>query len=124
MKIITIIIRTLIGLLLLFASITYFFNLIPQPEVTGSFKTFQEGIKASVYLMPLAKTVELVCGLAYVSGKFMKLANILLVPVSLNILFINIFLAPEGTPIALSLLVGNLFMIYKDWDSYKGLFAA
>jgi uncharacterized membrane protein YphA (DoxX/SURF4 family) len=124
MKIITIIIRTLIGLLLLFASITYFFNLIPQPEVTGSFKTFQEGIKASVYLMPLAKTVELVCGLAYVSGKFMKLANILLVPVSLNILFINIFLAPEGMPIALFLLVGNLFMIYKDWDSYKGLFAA
>ena len=124
MKIITIIIRTLIGLLLLFASITYFFNLIPQPEVTGSFKTFQEGIKASVYLMPLAKTVELVCGLAYVSGKFMKLANILLVPVSLNILFINIFLAPEGMPIALFLLVGNLIMIYKDWDSYKGLFAA
>ena len=124
MKIITIIVRTLIGLLLLFASITYFFNLIPQPEVTGSFKTFQEGIKASVYLMPLAKTLELVCGLAYVSGKFMKLANILLVPVSLNILFINIFLAPEGTPIALFLLVGNLFMIYKDWDSYKGLFAA
>jgi uncharacterized membrane protein YphA (DoxX/SURF4 family) len=124
MKIITIIIRTLIGLLLLFASITYFFNLIPQPEVTGSFKTFQEGIKASVYIMPLAKTVELVCGLAYISGKFMKLANILLVPVSLNILFINIFLAPEGTPIALFLLIGNLFMIYKDWDSYKGLFAA
>ena len=92
--------------------------------MTGSFKTFQEGIKDSVYLMPLAKTVELVCGLAYVSGKFMKLANILLVPVSLNILFINIFLAPEGTPIALFLLVGNLFMIYKDWDSYKGLFAA
>lgn len=122
MKIITIIIRTLIGLLLLFASITYFFNLIPQPEVTGSFKTFQEGIKASVYIMPLAKTVELVCGLAYISGKFMKLANILLVPVSLNILFINIFLAPEGTPIALFLLVGNLFMIYKDWDSYRGLF--
>ena len=123
MKIISVIIRTLIGLLLLFASITYFFNLIPQPEVTGSFKTFQEGIEASVYLMPLAKTVELVCGLAYVSGKFMKLANILLVPVSLNILFINIFLAPEGTPIALFLFVGNLFMIYKDWDSYKGLFS-
>jgi uncharacterized membrane protein YphA (DoxX/SURF4 family) len=123
MKIISVIIRTIIGLLLLFASITYFFNLIPQPEVTGSFKTFQEGIEASVYLMPLAKTVELVCGLAYVSGKFMKLANILLVPVSLNILFINIFLAPEGTPIALFLFVGNLFMIYKDWDSYKGLFS-
>jgi hypothetical protein len=33
MKIATIVIRTLIGLLLLFASISYFFKLMPQPEI-------------------------------------------------------------------------------------------
>jgi len=54
----------------------------------------------------------------------MKLANIVLLPVSLNILFINVFLAPEGTPIALFLLLVNVFMIYKDWDSYEQLFTA
>ncbi len=124
MKIVTVIVRVLIGVLLLFASISYFFHLMPEPVVKGNLMAFQDGMKASTYLMPLAKTVELVCGLAYVSGKFMKLANILLVPIAINILFINIFLAPEGTPIALFLFVGNLFMIYKNWDSYKGLFVA
>lgn len=35
MKIAIIIVRTLIGLLFLFASVTYFLNLVPQPELEG-----------------------------------------------------------------------------------------
>ena len=64
MKIAIIIIRTLIGLMFLFTSISYFFNLMPEPVTTGNFKAFQIGLVASTYLMPLAKTVELLCGLA------------------------------------------------------------
>ena len=122
MKIATIIIRTLIGLLMLFASITYFFKLMPEPEMTGSMKVFNDGLTASVYLMPLAKIVELVCGLCFVSGKFMKIAPLVLLPVLINIFFINVFLAPEGIPIVSFLLFGNLFLIYNNWESYKGLF--
>ncbi len=70
MKITTIIIRTLIGLLMLFASISYFFHLMPEPEQTGNMKIFSEGINASKYLMPLVKIVELVCGLSFVTGKY------------------------------------------------------
>ena len=73
MKIATLIIRTLIGLLLLFASISFFLKLVPEPVTTGDFKAFQVGLIASAYLMPLAKAVELLCGLAYVSNKFVTL---------------------------------------------------
>lgn len=121
MKIATIIIRTLIGLLMLFASVTYFFKLMPEPEMTGNMKVFTDGITASVYLMPLAKIVELVCGLCFVSGKFMKIASLVLLPVSINIFFINVFLAPEGIPIVAFLLLGNMFLIYRNWESYKPL---
>jgi len=124
MNIVTIIIRSLVGLLLLFASVTYFFNLIEQPAVTGNFKTFQDGIAATVYLLPLAKAVELICGLSYVSGRYVTFTNLVLLPVSLNILLINIFMAPEGLPIAGFLFLGNIFMIYKHWNSYKNLFIA
>jgi uncharacterized membrane protein YphA (DoxX/SURF4 family) len=124
MKIATLIIRTLIGLLLLFASISYFFHLMPEPEVTGNFKAFNLGLVASTYLMPLAKTIELLCGLAFVSGRYVTLANILIMPITLNILFINYFMAPEGLPIAALLFLGNLFLIYRYWDNYKSLFAA
>ena len=103
MKIATIIIRTLFGLLLLYASISYFLHLTPEQASTGDFKAFQVGIVASTYLMPLAKSIELLCGLAFVSGRFV---------------------APEGMPLALFLFLGNLFLIYVHWDNYKSVFAA
>ncbi len=124
MKIATIIIRTLIGLLLLFASISYFLNLMPEPETTGNFKAFNVGLVASTYIMPLAKTIELLCGLAFVSGRYVTLANILIMPITLNILFINFFLSPDGIPIAILLFLGNLFLIYRYWNNYKSLFTA
>ncbi len=124
MKIAFIIFRVLIGLLLLFASVSYFFNLIPEPKQTGALKLFNDGMKASGYLMPLVKSIELIVGLAYVSGKFIKIANLLLLPISINILLINLFMMPEGTPIALLLFLGNVLFIYKNWESYTDLFAA
>ena len=123
MKIATIIIRTLIGLLLLFAGVSYFFHLVPEPEVTGNFKAFNVGLIASVYLMPLAKSVELLCGLSYLSGRYVTLANILILPITLNILFINYFMAPEGLPIAIALFGGNIFLVYRHWNNYKSVFA-
>ena len=122
MKITTIIIRTLNGLLLLFASVSFFLKLVPETVSTGDFKAFQVGLVASTYLMPLAKAVELICGLAYVIGRYVALANIVILPVTLNILLINIFLAPENLPIGLFVFLGNLFLIYRYWDNYKSLF--
>jgi len=124
MKIATIIIRTLMGLLLLFASLSYFFHLSPEPVTTGDFKAFQIGLVSSTYLMPLAKAVELLCGIAFVSGKFVTLANLTILPVTLNILLINYFMTPESLPIALFLFLGNFFMIYRYWSNYKSLFVA
>ena len=121
MKIATTIVRVLIGLLLLFASITYFIpGLMKEPPApTGDMATVFAGFMATKYLMPLAKGVELLVGLSYVSGKFMKLFNLVLLPVSLNILLLNIFPSKDALPIAAVLFLGNLFFIYQDWDSYK-----
>ena len=47
MKIVTIIVRVLIGLFLLFASISYFLKLTPEPVTTGDFKAFQLGLVVS-----------------------------------------------------------------------------
>ncbi|WP_309613682.1 DoxX family protein [Flavobacterium sp.] len=122
MKITTIVIRVLIGLFLLFASVSYFLHLTPEPVTTGDFKAFQLGLVASTYLMPLAKGVELLCGLSYVIGKYVTLANIVILPVTLNILLINYFLAPETLPIAIALFLANIFLIYRYWDNYKSVF--
>lgn len=124
MKIATIVIRTLIGLLLLFSSISYFFHLFPDPAANDNFKAFNIGLVASTYIMPMAKSIELLCGLAFVSGRYVTLANLLIFPITINILCINIFLSPEGIPIAILLFFGNLFLVYRYWDNYKGVFTA
>lgn len=122
MKTVTIIIRTLIGFLLLFVSIAYFLKLMPEPINTGDFKAFQVGLVPSNYLMPIAKSIELLCGLAFVSDRYVTLASILILPIVLNILFLDYFLTPQALPISMFLFSGNFFLIYKHWNNYKSLF--
>ncbi|HNP33399.1 MAG TPA: DoxX family protein [Flavobacterium sp.] len=122
MKIFTIVVRVLIGAFLLFASISFFLHKAPETEVTGNFKAFQLGLVASTYLMPLAKAVELLSGLSYVTGKYVTLANIVVLPVTLNILLINYFMSPATLPIAIALFAANIFLIYRYWHNYKTVF--
>ncbi|MGA9638372.1 DoxX family membrane protein [Flavobacterium sp.] len=124
MKIATIIIRTMLGLLFLYTSISFFFHLSPEPASSGDFKAFQAGLVVSTYLIPLAKTIELLCGLSFVTGKFTTLANLVIFPVTVNILLINYFLTPENLPIALFVFLGNIFLIISHWENYKSLFKA
>lgn len=112
MKIALVVVRTLVGLLFLFASVTYFLNPGAQPEFAGRMKLFTDGITASGYLMPLVKTVELLCGIAFVAGRFVPLAVVLIAPIAVNILLVNAFLAPEGLPIVIPVFLGLLFMAY------------
>jgi putative oxidoreductase len=122
MKIATIIVRTILGLLFIYTSVSYFLYLRPEPASTGEFKAFQVGLVASTYLFPLAKSVELLCGLSFVIGKFTTLANLIIFPVTLNILLINYFLTPQNLPLAIFVFVGNIFLIFTHWQNYKGLF--
>jgi uncharacterized membrane protein YphA (DoxX/SURF4 family) len=122
MKIATIIVRVLLGLVFIFASMSFFLKLAPEPVTTGDFKAFQIGLVASSYLIPLAKGIELLCGLLFLVGKYVTLANIVILPVTLNILMINYFMSPETLPIAIALFLGNLFLIYSYRENYKTVF--
>lgn len=124
MKNATLFIRVIIGILFLVTSIGFFLKLFPEPTIEGNFKAFQIGLVASSYLIPLAKSIELICGLSFLTGRYVTLANIIILPVTINILFINFFLTPEGIPLALFVFLGNLFLIYSHWENYKGLFKA
>lgn len=124
MKIAVIIVRTLMGLLFLFASVTYFLDLVPQPEMEGNIKTFNEGLDAAGYLMPLVKVVELASAVAFLSGFFTPLAALALLPVTVNIFCVHLFMAPEGLPLAIFALLGNLFLAYACRNHYRRLWSA
>jgi uncharacterized membrane protein YphA (DoxX/SURF4 family) len=124
MKIAVIIVRILMGLMFAFASIAYFLKLMHEPEPTGSVKIFNDGIVASVYLMPTVKIFELLCAIAFLSGRFVPLATVVIFPIILNILLFHAFLQPEGVPLAAFLLIGNLFLAYYYQDRYKAILSA
>ena len=124
LKITMIVFRTLMGLLFLFASITYFFKLVPTPPLTGDMKTFNDGVMASHYLMPAAKIIELLCGLAFVTGRFASLAAVLIAPIIINILGIGLCLDHAGLGPAIFLVIANSLVAYYHRDRYAALFQA
>lgn len=124
MKIAVIIVRILLGLMFLFSSVTYLFHLIPIPEPQGKIKLFMDGVAATGYFMYLLKWTELVCGLAFVIGRFVPLATVVIFPVMLNIVLFNAFLMPQGLPMVLTLLAGNLFLAYAYREKYRPMLAA
>jgi hypothetical protein len=92
MKIITIIIRTVLGLYFLYL---FFLYLSPEPASTGEFKAFQVGLMASTYLFPKSVEFYVVC-----NWKIYNIIESCYFPVTLNILLIN-YLTPENLPLAI-----------------------
>jgi len=124
MKIAVIIVRVLMGLLFLFASIVVLFKIFPQPELTGNVKIFMDGVNASGYLLPLIKITELVCGIAFVAGRFVPLATVVIAPIIVNIFFFHAFVDTSGLPVAVFLVLANIFLAYANWDKFKPLLEA
>jgi len=124
MKIAAIIIRVLMGLLFLFASVVVLFNLFPKPEMHGDVKIFNDGLEVSRYLIPTVKIIELLCAIAFIVGRFVPLATVVIFPIIVNIFLYHAFLAPEALPIAAFVLLGDLFLAYYYRNHYQGLFVA
>ncbi|MET3977832.1 putative oxidoreductase [Mucilaginibacter sp. UYP25] len=125
MKIAMIIIRTLMGLLLLFASIVFLFHIQmgKMPEMSDAAKTYNAGL-ATVNIMTIVKVLELICGIAFVTGRFVALANVIIFPIAVNILLFHGLLAPSGVPAAAFLFLGCLFLAYYYRAKYAPLFTA
>jgi len=124
MKIAVIIVRVLTGLLFIFGSVAFFLQLGGEPKLEGNMKTYFDGLVASGYFLPLLKITELICGLALVAGRFVPLALVILAPITINILFVHIFLERSGLPVAIILVLANLFLAYANWNKFKPLLEA
>ena len=126
MKVAAIIAQILMGLLFIFGSVTYFLNVVPQPELTGKVKTFMEGMNAVGYLFPLIKGIELICGIAFVVGRFVPLACILIAPIIVNIFLFHTLVDRSGFGIGVGsfLVLANFLTASANWEKFKPLLEA
>ncbi|HEV7381274.1 MAG TPA: DoxX family membrane protein [Dyadobacter sp.] len=124
MKIAVIIIRSLLGFIFTASAVVVLFNLVQAPPLTGNVKTFNDGLMATGYFIPMLKIIELVCGLALLSGLYVPLALVILFPVTVHIFVYHVAMMPDGLPVAAFLLLANLFLAYHHRQSYVPLFRA
>lgn len=116
--------RVLLGLVFLVFGLNGFLNFMPTPEMNEAASSFMGALLATGYLMIVEKAVEVVAGLMLLTGKFVPLALVLLAPLSVNILLFHVFLDQGGLPIAIVVVVLNVFLAWAYRDSYRGVLRA
>lgn len=119
MKTALIIIRVILGIIYTAFSLAFFFKLMPAQEMTGNSQIFVTGLFAAQYIMPVVKLLELLCGLAFLTGRLVPLAAVAIFPITLNIFLFHVFLEPTGMVVSLVLLLGNLFVAFYFRDRYQ-----
>jgi hypothetical protein len=94
-------------------------DMAKMPEAAIAFQTF-----GSVYFMVFLKIVETVSGLFLLINKYTTLILVIIFPVTLNIFLFHLFLEPQGLPIAVPMLLINIFLGYAYRKYYTSLFTA
>lgn len=119
MKTALIIVRVILGIIFTAFSLAFFFKLMPAQEMTGNTQIFMTGLFATGYIMPVVKFLELFCGLAFLSGRLVPLAAVVIFPITLNIFLFHVFLEPTGLVIPAILMIGNVFLALYYRDRYQ-----
>lgn len=95
------VVRVLLGLMFTGSAIAGMLGKVPPPEPEAA-QAFM-GLLLSSGLLYLVKVLELLCGLALLSGRLVPLALMVLAPIIVNIFFFHIALDPSGLPVGVIL---------------------
>jgi len=109
----------LFGLMFINAGLNKFFNYMPMPkDLPESMTKVMTAFMTIGWLMPLVAVAEIVGGLLFIIPKYRALGAVIVFPVMIGILLTNIFNAPSGLPIAVVLLLINLWVIIENREKY------
>jgi putative oxidoreductase len=121
MKIATIIVRVLLGLVFVVFGSNGFLQFLPMPplphDVTGD---FLRAFFVSHYIYAVA-ACQVIGGLLLLIGRFVPLGLTILGPVIVNIVLFHIFLAAEGLPLALVIAALFLFLLWRYWAAFAAI---
>lgn len=109
----------LFGLMFINAGLNKFLNYMPVPKDMPEklMKAFQAFMEIG-WLMPLVGFAEILGGVLFIIPRTRALGAIVIFPVMIGILLTNTVTEPSGLPIALVLLVINLWVIFENREKY------
>ena len=120
MKTLTIIARSLLGLIFVVFGLNAFLHFIPMPPPQGLAGDFMKALFASHYFYVVA-VLQIAGGALLLLGRFVPLGLTLLGPVIVNILLFHIFLERSGLPLALVVGALALFLLSANRQAFGGL---
>ena len=95
MKIAATISRYLLGLMFTVFGLNGFLMFLPVPPMTGLPAQFFTVMTASHYMVPVF-FIQILCGVLFLSGRYIPLALTLIAPVIVNILIYHVTMNPAG----------------------------
>jgi uncharacterized membrane protein YphA (DoxX/SURF4 family) len=119
MRIATLIITYLVGLVFFVFGLNYFINFMPVPPMEGDVKVFSELLHNTHYMV-VVKILEILFGAMLLLNFKRPLAWLLLLPIIVNIVLFEVLIAKQPG-LGIGLLLINFFMIYVHREKYKGL---
>ena len=105
MKIASLVVRILLGAVFVFAGSNHLFNFFgPQPLPPGAAGQFIAGMLGIGYLNFIG-TMEVIGGLLLIVNQFVPLGLTILGPLVVNILVINVLMAPKALPASVVMVI-------------------
>jgi putative oxidoreductase len=121
MKIVTIIARSLLGLIFVVFGLNMFLQFIPMPPPPeGPARDFMMALFVSHYLYVIG-ALQVAGGALLLIGRKVPLGLTLLGPVIVNILCFHILMAPAGLPLAIVVSALALFLVWRYRVAFAGL---
>jgi len=115
--------RIILGIVLLIFGLNKFLNFMPMPPMEGDAATFMGGLGVSGYMFPLLGIIEILVGVLLILNKAVPFALVLLAPLVINMVLFHAAMAPAGIAPAALVFILNAYLMYTNWDKFKGLFS-
>jgi uncharacterized membrane protein YphA (DoxX/SURF4 family) len=113
--------RILLGLLFFASGLAHLLNLAPPPALPEGAAAFADAMTKTGYMMPLIFGTQFIVGTLLLANRFVPLALALLAPFIVNSVAFHSFLEPSGRPIALTLLVLEVYLAWTYRKAYHGM---
>jgi putative oxidoreductase len=122
MRIVAMIARYLLGVMFFVFGLNAFMNFIPQqpmpPGAAGEFAT----LLMSTHYMLFVGAVEVLCGLMFITNRFVPLALTLLGPILVNILLFHVTMAPKSILPGIITTLLWFLLFWRNRAAFAGIF--
>lgn len=113
------VVSLLFALMFINSGLNKFFNYMPMPDpMPEDIMALFTAISSLGWLLPLLGVAEVIGGILVIIPKYRALGAIIIFPVMVGILLTHIVNVPATLPIAIVLMLINLWIIFENREKY------